>query len=236
MGNLFNTILVYPLLNLLVFIHQYVPDIGIAIVILTVIVRLLLLPSFHKSLKHQRELQALQPKMAELKEKYKDDQERQAKAMMELYKVHKVNPLSSCLPILIQIPLLFALYKVFIQSLNGEALQGLYGFISDPGNINTMFLNLVDLSAKGNYVMAGIAAALQFYQTKMYQNKSTATDQTTKLMANYMLYLLPAMTFVFGVQFPAGLALYWVTTTIFGIAQQYYIIRKETKEALYGKQ
>src|SRR5882672_7020257 len=90
----FKDILVYPLINLLVFLYHYIPDIGVVIILLTVLIRLLLLPSFHKSLKHQRALQKLQPKMDEIKEKYKDDKEAQAKAMMELYSVHKVNPLS----------------------------------------------------------------------------------------------------------------------------------------------
>jgi YidC/Oxa1 family membrane protein insertase len=236
MGEIFNTILVHPLLNLLVFMYQYIPDIGVVIIILTVIIRLILLPSFHKSLKHQRALQQLQPKMQEIKEKHKDDQEKQAAAMMELYRVHKVNPLSSCLPILIQLPLLLALYQVFMQSLNGQELRGLYEFITHTEHIDPMFLNLIDLSKKGNYYMAGLAAILQYLQTRMSQKNNLPTDQTTRMLTTYMLYLLPAMTFFFGVQFPAGLALYWVTTTLFGIGQQYYILRREAKEALYGKQ
>lgn len=217
--------------------YQYIPDIGIVIILITILVRLVLLPSFHKSLKHQRELQKLQPKMNEIKEKYKDDKEKQAAAMMELYKVHKVNPLSSCLPILIQLPLLLALYQVFIRSLNGQELQGLYAFVQNPGHMDPMFLNWINLSATGNYWLAAIAAILQFVQTKMSQNKnSQSSDATTNMLNNYMMYFLPAMTFFLGVQFPAGLALYWVTTTVFGIAQQYYILRREANEALYGKQ
>jgi YidC/Oxa1 family membrane protein insertase len=235
MVNIFNTILIHPLLNLLVFIYQYIPDIGVTIIIITILVRMVLLPSFHKSLKHQRALQALQPKMQEIKNLHKDDKEKQALAMMELYKVHKVNPLSSCLPILIQLPLLIALYQVFMQSLNGQDLQGLYPFITPPNGIDPMFLGFVDLSARGNYIIAAIAAGLQYFQTKMIQSKSTApTDDTTRIMTTYMIYLLPVMTFVFGAQFPAGLALYWTVTTLFGIAQQYYILRKEAREALYG--
>jgi YidC/Oxa1 family membrane protein insertase len=242
MVNFFNTVLVHPLLNLLVFVYNYIPDIGIAIILLTLLVRLLLLPSFHKSMKHQRELQKLQPKMKEIKEKYKDDQEQQAKAMMELYKVHKVNPLSSCLPVLIQLPLLIALYQVFIRILNGNELQGLYSFITNPGSINPMFLGWVDLADKGNYILAATAAILQFVQTKSMQAKNASSgasdpaEATTKMLNNYMLYFLPVITFIFGIRFPAGLALYWTVTTLFGIAQQYYILRKEAKEALYGKQ
>ncbi len=218
--------------------YQYIPDLGVVIILLTVIIRLLLLPSFHKSLKHQRELQLLQPKMKEIKEKYKDDQKRQAEAMMELYRVHKVNPVSSCLPILIQLPLLIALYRVFIQSLNGQALQGLYSFVHNPGAIDPMFLHWINLAHTGNYYLAAIAAILQFIQTRMSQNKASqaSADPTTRVMNNYLMYFLPAMTFFLGFRFPTGLSLYWITTTVFGIAQQYFILRREAKEALYGKQ
>src|SRR3989344_3474546 len=130
-GDIFNNFLVYPLLNLLVYFYNYIPDIGIVIILLTIFIRLLLLPSFHKGLRHQKELQDLQPKMNEIREKHKDNKERQAKALLELYSVHKVIPLNSCLPLIVQLPVLIALYQVFIQSLNGEPLRGLYSFVAN---------------------------------------------------------------------------------------------------------
>lgn len=232
----FNTILVHPLLNLLVYFYNYIPDIGVVIIIITIIVRLILLPSFHKSLKHQRAMTALQPKMNEIREKYKDDKERQAKALMELYKVHKVNPLSSCLPLLLQLPIFIALYQVFIQSLGGESLQGIYEFVNVPEHINTMFLGFVELSEK-NVIMAVIAGLLQYFQGRLQMPKVQSTDQASKIMSTQMLYLFPLMTIILGATvLPAGLTLYWMVTTLFGIAQQYYILRKEANEALYGKQ
>lgn len=230
-GNFFNTILVYPLLNLLVFFYNYIPDIGIVIILVTVLIRLLLLPSFHKGLRHQKELQDLQPKMNEVKERFKDDKERQAKALMELYSVHKVNPLSSCLPLLIQLPVLIALYQVFIQSLNGQPLMGLYAFIPKPEHIDPMFLGFLNLANK-NIILAAVAAILQFFQSKMLLPKIKTADPTSKMMSAQTLYVLPILTFVFGIQFPAGLTLYWVVTTLFGIAQQFYFLRKETKQIL----
>ncbi|HYE22546.1 MAG TPA: YidC/Oxa1 family membrane protein insertase [Verrucomicrobiae bacterium] len=160
------TILFEPLLNLLVFSYNYIPDIGIVIILVTILVRLLLFPSFHKSLKHQKAMTDLQPKMNEIKEKYKDDKERQAKAIMELYSAHKINPLSSCLPLLIQIPILIAMYQVFIQSLSGSNLEGLYSFVPRPDHIDPMFLNFTDLSKK-NAIMSVIAAGLQYFQGKL---------------------------------------------------------------------
>ncbi len=232
MGNIFNLIFVYPLLNLLVFFYNYIPDIGVVIILITVLVRLILLPSFHKSLKHQRALSALQPKMHEIREKYKDDKEAQAKATMELYKVHKVNPLSSCLPLLIQLPILIGLYQVFRQSLGGQELHGIYNFIHVPESINPIFLGWLNLSHP-NIIMAVIAGLLQYFLSKIsLPPQQQNADQMTKMLSYQTLYFLPLLTIIFGAQFPAGLTLYWIVTTLFGIGQQYYILRKEAREAL----
>src|SRR3990167_2990492 len=228
-GEFFKSILIYPLLNLLVFFYNFIPDIGVVIILLTVLVRLLLLPSFHKGLRHQKELQELQPKMNEIKEKYKDDKERQAKALMELYSVHKVNPLNSCLPLLVQLPILIALYQVFIQSLNGAELEGIYSFISRPEKIDPMFLNFINLKDR-NVWMPAIAAILQYFQSKLTLPKASGGGTMGKKMAMQTLYMFPVLTFFIGLQFPAGLTLYWIVTTLFGIGQQYYILRKEAKE------
>src|SRR3989338_638396 len=230
-GHYFNLLLVYPLLNLLVFFYNFIPDIGIVIILLTMLVRLVLLPSFHKSLKHQKAMQELQTKMNEIKDKYKDNKEQQAKALMELYAAHKVNPLSSCLPLLIQLPILIALYQVFIQSLNGAELAGIYSFVPRPDKIDPMFLNLINLKDK-NIWMPALAAALQYYQGRLTLPKTAAQDSMTKMLGYQTLYMFPILTLFIGLQFPAGLTLYWVVTTLFGIAQQYYILRKEARMAL----
>ncbi|HEX5429958.1 MAG TPA: YidC/Oxa1 family membrane protein insertase [Patescibacteria group bacterium] len=227
----FRDFLTYPLINLMVFAYHYIPDVGLVIILLTVIIRLLLLPSFHKSLKHQRALQKLQPKMDEIKEKYKDDKEAQSKAIMELYSIHKVNPLSSCLPLIIQIPILIALYEVFIQSLNGKPLQGLYHFVPNPGQINPMFLHWINLGSHNIY-MAIIAAVSQYFLGRM-QQPTRSKDPMANMMRTQMLYLFPAVTLFIGFRLPAGLVLYWIVTTLFGLGQQYYILRKEAREALH---
>ncbi|MEO8065539.1 MAG: YidC/Oxa1 family membrane protein insertase [Candidatus Doudnabacteria bacterium] len=229
-GHLFNLILVYPLLNLLVFFYHYIPDIGVVIILLTVLIRLLLLPSFHKSLKQQKAMSDLQPKMNAVKEKHKDDKEAQAKALMELYKEHNVNPLSSCLPLLIQLPILIALYQVFIRSLDGSQLLGLYSFIPAPGPINPIFLHFLNLSHTNVY-MAVLAGGLQYFQSKLMLPKKALNDPTAKMLQYQTLYFLPAITILLGIRFPAGLTLYWVVTTLFGIAQQYYILKQEEQVA-----
>ncbi|MGE5392361.1 MAG: YidC/Oxa1 family membrane protein insertase [Candidatus Saccharibacteria bacterium] len=230
---MFNTILVYPLLNLLVFFYHYIPDIGLVIIILTVIIRLLLLPSFQKSLRHQKALTELQPKMDAIKEKHKDDKEQQAKALMELYQTHKINPLSSCLPLLIQLPILIALYQVFIRSLNGKALAGLYSFVPHPAQIDPMFLHWLNLSHPNVY-MGVIAGLLQYLQGRLQLPKTASKDPTAKMLQVQTLYMFPLLTVFLGIKFPAGLTLYWIVTTLFGIAQQYYLLKSDEREVKYG--
>ena len=226
---IYNTIIYHPLLNLLVFFYNIIPghDIGVVIIILTILIRLLLAPSFHKSLKSQKAMNDLQPKLNELREKHKGNKEAEAKAMMELYKEHKISPFSSCLPLLLQLPILIALYQVFRVALGGHDITGLYHFIQRPEFINPKFLNLVDLSKPSIY-FAVIAGLVQFWQSKLMMPKSSGTqDMTTKAMAMQTTYVLPVISVVIALKLPAGLPLYWIVTTLFAVAQQYYIIKKK---------
>ncbi len=226
--SLYNDIIYHPLLNLLVYFYNIIPghDIGVVIVLLTILIRLILAPSFHKSLKSQKAMSDLQPKLNELKEKHKDNKEAQAKATMELYKEHKINPLGSCLPLLLQLPILIALYQVFSKALNND-LSGLYSFIQRPEFIDPKFLGLVDLS-KPNLAFGIIAGLAQFWQSKMMMPKAgVAQDATAKAMQLQTMYVLPVISVIIAIKLPAGLPLYWIVTTLFAVAQQYYIIRKQ---------
>jgi YidC/Oxa1 family membrane protein insertase len=227
---LLKPIVYLPLLNLMVFAYHYIPDIGIVIILLTIISRIVLLPTFHRSIKNQKIMQELQPKMDAVRAKYKGDKEGEMKAMMELYKEHEFNPLSPCLPLLIQLPILIALYQVFINGLNGQTLVGLYSFVPNPGHINPLFLNLLDLS-KPSWAISLAAAVFQFFQTKMLMPKVKSTDPTQRIMQVQTLYVFPVLYFFLGLKVPAGLTLYWTVGILFMIAQQYYILRKDAKEA-----
>ncbi len=149
---------------------------------------------------------------------------------MKFYKENKVNPFSSCLPMLVQLPILFALYSVFRIGLTEQSMQHLYSFIPAPEHINTMFLGLVNMTQK-NVVFAVLAGVLQFFQSRMMtktkkidSSKSPLGDMSG-LLGKQMTYLMPAMTVFIALGLPSGLALYWVTTTLFAIAQQYAIMR-----------
>lgn len=231
---LYNDIIYRPLLNLLVFFYNVIPghDVGIVIILLTIFIRLLLAPSFHKSLKSQRAMNELQPKLNAMREKHKDDKEAQAKAMMELYKEHKINPFSSCLPLLLQLPILIGLYQAFRVALNpaidmAKRLQGLYSFVHRPENISPYFLHFLDLS-KPSWELGIVAGLAQYWQSRLMIPKNAGpVDATTRALQMQTTYMLPVISAVIAIKLPAGLPLYWVVTTLFAVGQQYYILRKQ---------
>src|SRR4030042_6470119 len=143
----YNLIFYQPLFNFLIWLYNVIPghDIGLAILFLTIAIRVILFPLYYQSIKSQKALQDIQPKVDELRKQYKEDQEKLAKELMILYKNEKVNPFSSCLPLLIQLPFLLALYQVFIHGLKSQRMEMLYSFIANPGMINPISLGFFDL-------------------------------------------------------------------------------------------
>jgi len=235
---LYNDIIYRPLLNLLVFFYNIIPghDIGVVIILVTIVIRLLLAPSFHKSLKSQKAMNDLQPKLNDLREKHKDNKEAQAKAMMELYKEHKINPLSSCLPLLLQLPILIGLYQVFRVALNSKIeihtrLAGLYSFVHVPQSISPYFLKFLDLS-QPSIALGVIAGLAQFWQSKLMMPKTAGQDATMKAMQMQTTYVLPVISMIIAIKLPAGLPLYWIVTTLFAVGQQYYIKRQQPVAAI----
>lgn len=225
MIEIYTQVIYRPILNLLVGLYNTIPghDIGLVIVLVTLAIRLLLAPFMHKSLKGQKTMSAIQPKIHEIKEKHKEDKQAQAQAMMDLYKEHNISPFSSCLPLLIQLPILIALFQVFSKALKGN-LAGLYSFVSNPGVLNPKFMGLIDLS-HASPVFAIIAGVAQYLQSRMVVNWQAhhKTDPTTKAMNIQAMYILPIFSIFIAWKLPAGLPLYWIVTTLFSIGQQYYI-------------
>ena len=246
----YNEILYYPLFNLMVFFYNVIPgqDIGVAIIMVTLLVRFVLYPMNSKSIKSQRAMQAIQPEMKAIQKKYKEDKEKQAKELMALYQRRKVNPFSGCVPLLVQFPVLIALYHVFINGFKEESLAILYPFVSNPGYLNPISFGIINLS-ETNLCLALIAASLQYFQTKMLmgqkknkedgdkneeENKEKTAEEKTQdfaqSMTKQMIYIMPVLTFVFAMSFPSGLALYWAVTTLFAIVQQRIIMRKKKNQ------
>lgn len=227
MADFFNTILTEPLFNALIFLYNIIPgkDFGIAIVVLTIIIKLLLYPLSQQSIKSQKALAELQPKMDEIKKRYKNDKETQAKELMNLYRKEKINPLSSCLPLLIQLPFLIAVFHVFRVGFEPQSMDMLYSFVARPELLNPVSFGFLNL-ANSNIALAVITGLAQFWQTKMLTHRkqpkvSGAKDEDMMAQLNrQMLYFMPVMTAVIGASLPAGLVLYWLTTTLLTIVQQ----------------
>lgn len=237
MMQIFDTLIYYPIYNALIFFYNVIPgqDFGVAIILTTLVLKSLLIPLSKKQIQSQKQMQELQPKLKAIQKKYKNDKEKQAKAIMEFYKENKVNPFSGCLPLIIQLIFLIAIYRVIINvSTAGFQVipDDLYTFLTNPGAINHQFLGVIDLTVR-NYVLAFLSAIAQYYQTKMlFQNQSLmppadATDAPdfASIMNKQMLYVFPILTFVVGVTFPAALALYWLVSTLFMIFQQMFIFK-----------
>lgn len=238
-SSLFHTFLYQPIFNIFVGLYNLIPgnDVGLVIIILTIIIRILVYPLTASAIKAQKSMQDLQPKMAELKEKYKNDQQKQASELMKLYKNNKVNPFSSCLPILIQLPILIALYLVLRDGLASQNLgEELYSFISNPENINPIAFRFLDLG-KTSTVLALLAGGAQYMQAKnMIDRKAPITagsgakdENMTAMMNKQMKYMMPVLTIIIGVSLPAGLTLYWFLSTVLTWVQQVFMFKKTEK-------
>ena len=234
MGAFFNTILYQPLFNGLVVLYKYVAfeDLGLAIILLTIVIRLILYPLFSHSFKNQTIMQRLQPHVQKIQHDHKHDKEKQAQALMQLYKEHKVNPFSGFLLILVQLPILIVLYNLFLKGLTPESFGNLYSFITAPSELHHSFLGLLDLSSK-SIVIVVLAALLQFLQSRLSLPK-TNDDSPTAKIGRSMIYVGPVMTILILASLPSAIGIYWMTTSAFSIIQQ-LIINKKLKDKNYDR-
>ncbi len=221
-----------------------VPDIGVAIIALTVGIRLLLMPLTKKSIESQKKMQEVQPELKKIQEKYKHDKQLQGQKVMQFYKEKKVNPAGGCLPMIVQLIFLIALYRVFMLGLDSTVTSDLiYSFVKSPGQLDPIAFGFFDLS-KPNLILAGITAVAQYFQGKMMLAKKKAEDKKNPkqkdpkkkdepdfgtMMQQQMVYMGPILTIVIGIKFAAGLILYWLITTIFMIIQQWFVIQGDKK-------
>ncbi|HLZ48616.1 MAG TPA: YidC/Oxa1 family membrane protein insertase [Candidatus Limnocylindria bacterium] len=231
-----NFLLVHPLISLLVLFYDFVRDFGLAVVFLTIAIRLALYPLFRIQIQNQRAMQELAPAMADLKAKYGSDKQRLGQEQMKLYQERGYNPAMGCLPILLQMPLLLAMYQAFLQTphLTGTTLgPDLIPFVPNPlGPNESLDLTahwlpwITDGLGKPDpfHILPILAGATQLVSSVMFQPKTQpkTVDPQQKMMQS-MQYYFPLLTVFIAWSLPAGLALYWVTTTLFGIVQQYFV-------------
>ena len=239
MSSLFHNIFYEPVLNVLGVLILYLPgqSFGAAIIILTILINFLLLPLTHRMKKSQQKITDIQPHLDRIKREFKDNKEIQAKKTLELYREHGINPFSGFLLLLIQIPLFIALFRV-LQASSESFRADLYPFLPDIPTFNPIFLGVLNL-AKPNIVLAVIAGITQFIQGSLLlppTPKGAAAKEQNKndfqqIMQKQMRFVMPLFVVLLGIRFPAALALYWTTLSVFGIVHE-SIVRRRAKGAL----
>jgi YidC/Oxa1 family membrane protein insertase len=249
--NIFDIILINPILNIMVTIYHlltfiHIPSaLGFSIIVLTIVIRLILYPLMHQSLRQQKKMQQLTPHINKLKEKHKGDAKRLQTEQMALFKEHGVNPASGCVVMIVQIPILIALYNVLLLVVHATTVHAInsrlyFNFLKLDHMWNTNFFGiplgstpsqLIHTVGYGILIAAVLTGVLQLIQSKMMmqpaadmpkKEKGKEPDFATTFQTQSM-YLLPVMVGFFSFSLPFGLSLYWNTLTIFGIIQQYII-------------
>lgn len=247
-GQLFFAVLYQPLYNLLVLLYNLAPwgGVGLAIILITVAVKVVLMPLTYRALKAQKELQEIQPRIQEIRATYKDDQEKMATELMAVYKNHNVNPFAACLPTIVQLFVFIALYQALRAGMGEVNSEVLYAFVHNPGHMPSMFLTL-DLS-KVSIFLAALAGITQYFQArqmvttrppKAVRSESASLDEDMAASMNRMtVTVLPLMMFAIGATtLPGGLTLYIVVSTVLTWATYAYFgratkpLERVTKEA-----
>lgn len=253
LGNLFHAVFYQPLYNALVFLVDVLPtaDVGVAVIVLTLLVKLLILPLSIKATRTQIKMKILEPKIKEIQTKYKDKREEQAVKMMEVYKEAKVNPFSSIFLLIIQLPIVIALYIVFARGGLPEVDSTLlYSFIPFPESVNMNFLGLVDVAGK-SLVLAVIAGITQFAQSHFLlsikgkeqkdalkakesetetKSEPSFKDELAKSMNLQMRYVFPIIIGFIAYSISGAVALYFIVSSLFTIAQEVFVKRKLRQE------
>ena len=208
-------IIAKPLMQVLKFFYQYTGNYGIAIIILTIIIKIIFWPLSQKSYKSMNKMKKIQPMMAKVKEKYKGDRQKMNEEMMRLYKTYKVNPAGGCLPMLVQIPVFIALYQALLSAIELRHASFIYYLPF------TDIVWLADLSAKDPlYITPLVMGATMFIQQKMTPSPGDPTQ------AKIMLFMPVIFTFIF-LSFPSGLVVYWLVNNVLSIAQQWWMMKKQ---------
>ena len=233
---LFHIIFYQPIYNLLVGLAAVIPtnDVGLSIIIVTIVIRLITLPLMHKSVKSQRRMKEIEPQIEAIRAKHKGNSQEQGTQIMALYKEHGINPFSGFGALLIQIPIIYALFWV-VRHLTIVPAE-LYSFTPVPTTLNLIFLGFLDIT-KASIVIAILAGIAQFFQAKLAipkVDKSKAATEApasfsgsfAKSMQTQTVYFLPIMIIFIGMTLPAAVSLYWVVNSAVGVAHELYVKRK----------
>jgi len=242
MQYLWNTIFYQPIYNILIFIIDNITfgDVGFAIILVTIIVKLVLSPLTYKSIKSQILMKRMEPELKKLKKDFPNKEE-QARKTFELYKKYGTNPFSGCLVILLQLPVIFALYYVFYKGISIDT-SIIYSFVQAPAILHTNFLGLIEMGKQSLFlgIFAGVTQFIQGYLSSPLKAKKleivkevgaieepkTFQEQLSDSMQMNVKYVLPVFIAFVAWKISAGVALYWIVSNIFTIIQEWYIRRK----------
>jgi YidC/Oxa1 family membrane protein insertase len=232
-------ILVNPLINALLLIYALLPghDFGVAVILLTVLIRILLWPLVRKQLYHQKAMKELQPEIAKIKKKAGGDRTKESQMMVELFKEKEINPFGSLGLALLQFPVLIALYFVLRHVLDPQSISNsVYPFVanlapvkailSDPSSFHPTLFGVVDM-AKPSIVLAILAGAAQFIQTRQLAPTNPSGGGTAAALTANMTLLFPLLTVIIAIKFPAALALYWFVSSVIAIIQQHIVLAED---------
>lgn len=208
-------------------------DVGVIIILFTGIVKIALFPLSKKAVIAQIEMKKLEPELKKIKEKYKNDSQEQARKTMALYKEKKISPFSSLLTTLIQLPIIFALYFVFLKSGLPEINETLkYAFIATPQSINMVFLGLINITNK-SAVLAVLAGVSSYFQMKhsmpalpAQTGEKSFQNDLSRSMSMQMKYVFPVIIFIVSLNISGAVALYWVASNLFTLAQEVFVMKK----------
>jgi YidC/Oxa1 family membrane protein insertase len=236
-GSIFHLIFYQPLYNAFIFLTAIIPyhDAGIAVIILTFLVQFIIFPFRHKSVVTQRRMKEIEPEVRKVKEQFKKDKQEQTRQIMALYKAHGVSPFSGILMLLVQLPVFFALYRLFLKGVNLNP-SDLYSFNIVPEVIKAQFLGVIDIS-KSNYILAILAAVTQFFQMKLSMPKieksdaksDSFQDRLSRSMSLQAKYIMPAFIFFIALKFSSAIALYWTAMNVFAIVHEAIVAYKAKK-------
>ncbi len=239
----FNTVIFEPLYNSFIFLMDIFPffDAGVIIVIFTILIKFIMLPLSIKASKSQMEMRGTEKDISEIKEKYKDNKQEQSKKIFEYYKEKKINPFAGILILILQLPILIGLYQIFIKSgLPGVNTEILYSFVPSYETIlnSMMFLGTINISGK-SIVLALLAGATTYYQIKISTpatnnqvKKGDMQSEMARAMAVQMKYVFPVIMVFISYTISSAIALYFVTSNLFAIAQEIYVKKKYHKSIL----
>lgn len=238
LGFLFRLVVLQPLFNFLILLYRLLPghDLGVAVLLLTVAIKALLWPLNRQAFLNQKKMGRVQARLKELQGKYKDRPAEQAQQMNELFRQEKINPWSSLWPVVVQLPILLALYQIFSREVWQINAGLLYPFVPTTSRVNPLFLGLLDLS-QPNALLAFLAALLQFWQTRtaeklMKQGQPQPAGgslNASALLQKEMLFLFPALTFFILLKFPSVLGLYWTAISFLATIEQ-HLFQKYTAD------